>query len=134
MLTSFCFYFFQVSSSLIMISTYLAVVTYVNIFHMNCYQGVVDVLHLFMCIAWLVVIVIEILILLFFHRYCFTWTFYLLRNRYARYVQKLCKHGVYKNYEEYCYLVLEEEVCFVLLGLLWGFPFFDNWCFLCSLP
>jgi hypothetical protein len=41
-----------------------------------------------------------------------------LRNRYARYVQKLCKHGMYKNYEEYCYLVLEEEVCFILLGLL----------------
>jgi hypothetical protein len=28
------------------------------------------------------------------------------------------KHGMYKNYEEYCYLVLEEEVCFVLLGFL----------------
>ena len=23
------------------------------------------------------------------------------------------KHGMFKNYEEYCYLVLEEEVCFV---------------------
>jgi len=34
------------------------------------------------------------------------------------------KHGMYKNYEEYCYLVLEEEVCFVLLGFLRGFPFF----------
>jgi hypothetical protein len=28
------------------------------------------------------------------------------------------KHGMYKNYEAYCYLVLEEEVCFVLLGFL----------------
>jgi hypothetical protein len=28
------------------------------------------------------------------------------------------KHGMYENYEEYCYLVLEEEVCFVLLGFL----------------
>jgi hypothetical protein len=30
------------------------------------------------------------------------------------------KHGMYKNYEEYCYLVLEEEVYFILLGLLVG--------------
>jgi hypothetical protein len=28
------------------------------------------------------------------------------------------KHGMYKNYEEYRYLVLEEEVCFILLTLL----------------
>jgi hypothetical protein len=27
------------------------------------------------------------------------------------------KHGMYENYEEYCYLVFE-EVCFVLLGFL----------------
>jgi hypothetical protein len=28
------------------------------------------------------------------------------------------KYAMYTNYEEYCYLVLEEEVCFVLLGFL----------------
>ena len=62
------------------------------------------------------------------------WTSYLLRNRYARYVERLCKHGMYKNYEEYCYLVLEKEVCFIMLVLLWGFSFFGNWCFVCFLP
>ena len=36
------------------------------------------------------------------------------------------KQGMYKNYEEYCYPVLEEEVCFILLGLLCRFLFFDN--------
>ena len=31
------------------------------------------------------------------------------------------KHGMYKNYEEYCYLVLEEEVCFVdIWGGFWN--------------
>jgi hypothetical protein len=25
------------------------------------------------------------------------------------------KHGMYKNYEEYCYLVLEEELCFMVV-------------------
>jgi hypothetical protein len=28
------------------------------------------------------------------------------------------RYGIYKNYEEYCYLALEEEVYFALLGFL----------------
>ena len=115
--------FFLIVDFVLSCSCYLC-----NNFHMNCLMY-----FILSCVSsCLVVIVTTILILLFFHRYSFSWNILSSKNRYTRYVQRLCKQGMYKNYEEYCYLVLE-EVCFIFLGLLWGFPFFDNSCFMCFL-
>jgi hypothetical protein len=53
-----------------------------------------------------------------------------MQDMYRNYVSMVCTRTM-KNIVT---LSLEEEVCFVLLDLLRGFPFFGNWCFMCFLP
>lgn len=76
LLTSFWSDSFQVSSSLTLIVVHLEVVTYFTLFRY---------------IVWLVVIVMEILILLFFHRCCFINTYHII-------FQEIDTHDMYKNY------------------------------------
>ena len=66
-----------------------------NNFHMNCYQGLLMYFIISCVFPCLIVIVIAILILFFFHTYSFSLNILSSINRYARYVKKLCKNGMY---------------------------------------